>query len=32
MKTDNLLDADCEQVLGFSQRGISVRGGIAVDF
>jgi outer membrane cobalamin receptor len=32
LKIDNLLDADYEQVLGFSQPGISVRGGVAVNF
>jgi vitamin B12 transporter len=32
LKFDNLLDADYEQVLGFSQPGISVRGGVAVNF
>jgi outer membrane cobalamin receptor len=32
MKIENLLNADYEEVLGFSTPGISVRGGIAVDF
>ena len=32
MKIDNLLDADYEQVLGFSQPGIRVRGGVTVNF
>jgi outer membrane cobalamin receptor len=32
MKIDNLLDADYEQVLGFSQPGISVRGGAVGNF
>jgi vitamin B12 transporter len=32
LKIDNLLDADYEQVLGFSQPGVSVRGGVAVNF
>jgi vitamin B12 transporter len=32
LKIDNLLDADYEQVLGFSQPGISVRGGVTVNF
>jgi outer membrane cobalamin receptor len=32
LKIDNLLDADYEQVLGFSQPGISVRGGVTVTF
>ena len=32
MEIDNLLDADYEQVLGFSQPGISMRGGVTVNF
>jgi outer membrane cobalamin receptor len=32
VKIDNLLDADYESVLGFSQPGIDVRGGITVNF
>jgi outer membrane cobalamin receptor len=32
LNTDNLLDADYEQVFGSSQPGISVRGGVAVNF
>jgi outer membrane cobalamin receptor len=32
MKIDSLLDADYEQVLGFSQPGIRVRGGVTVSF
>jgi outer membrane cobalamin receptor len=32
LKIDNLLDADYEQVLGFSQPGINVCGGGAVNF
>ena len=32
LKFDNLFDANYEQVLGFSQPGISVRGGVAVNF
>jgi outer membrane cobalamin receptor len=32
MKIDNLLDADYEQVLGFSRAGIHVRGGVTVNF
>jgi vitamin B12 transporter len=32
MKIDNLLNEDYEQVFGFSSPGISVRGGIAVNF
>jgi outer membrane cobalamin receptor len=32
MKLDNLLDADHEQVLGFSQARIRVRGGVTVNF
>jgi hypothetical protein len=32
MKIANLLDGDYEQVLGFSQPGIRVRGGVTVNF
>jgi vitamin B12 transporter len=32
MKIDNLLNEDYEEALGFSSAGISVRGGIAVNF
>jgi hypothetical protein len=32
MKIDNLLNEQYEPVIGFSAQGISVRGGIAVDF
>jgi vitamin B12 transporter len=32
MKIDNLLDDQYEQAIGFSAQGISVRGGIAVNF
>ena len=32
MKIDNLLDEQYEQAIGFSAQGISVRGGIAVNF
>jgi outer membrane cobalamin receptor len=32
LKIDNLLDADYAQVLGFSQPGMSVRGGVTVTF